>query len=310
MDLRQLRYFVAVAEELSFSNAARRLNMSQPPLSLQIKSLEEHLGATLFARDNRNVALTEAGTVMLKHAYLTLEQLEKAQHAVKQVTEGEAGEMRIGFTASVPMFDAFPRLLQDFRQKYPGARADLIHMSTGSQLKALSEKSLDVGFLRPSPLFSPPPTIEVISLWKDRLAVTLPSYHALSKGEGPISIAKLQQENFVLFPRGLGCGLFDHISILASRAGFAPIVTQEAREGSTILGLVAAGMGVSVLPETYSKTLIPGLVYRQLADRDVNSHILVAFRKDYRPPLLKNFIELVCAARSADGDTSTVKIPH
>jgi len=296
MDVRQLKYFVAVAEELSFSQAARRLNMSQPPLSLQIKALEERLGAPLFARDNRNVALTEAGTVLLQHAYRTLEQLDKAEHAIKQVIEGAAGEIRIGFTASVPMFEAFPRLLQDFRQQYPGARADLIHMSTGGQLKALADKTLDVGFLRPSPLFSPPPTLELISLWQDQLAVTLPSYHPLTQSEGGISIGELHAENFVLFPRGLGCGLFDHISILANRAGFAPIVKQEAREGSTILGLVAAGMGVSILPETYSKTRIPGLVYRPLIDKDVNSRILVAFRKEHRPPLLNNFIDMVYAA--------------
>ena len=300
MDFRQLRYFVTVAEELSFSNAARRLNMSQPPLSLQIKTLEENLGATLFERDNRNVALTEAGAVLLRHAYRTLEQLEKTEHAVKQVIDGKAGEIRIAFTASVPMFDAFPRLLHEFRQAFPGARADLIHLSTGSQLKALNEGAIDVGFLRPSPLFSPPPAIEVINLWQDRLAVTLPSYHPLTKGQGGISIGELHDENFVLFPRGLGCGLFDHISILASRAGFAPLVTQEAREGSTILGLVAAGMGVSILPETYSKTLIPGLVYRPLLDKDVNSHIIVAFRKENRSPLLHNFLELVSAARGLE----------
>lgn len=295
MEIRQLRYFITVAEERSFSNAARRLHMSQPPLSLQIKALEEELGAPLLARTSRHVELTDAGRLFLVHARRSLEQLDKASEVVKLAAQGEAGEIKIGFTASVPMFDAFPRVIHSFRERHPAARADLLHLSTGQQLKSLSDKSIDVGFLRPSMLFAPPHNIETVSLWEDKLTLTLPHYHRLAQSGEPVPMAALADEYFVLFPRGLGCGLFDHVSVLANRAGFAPSVSQEAREGSTILGLVAAGMGISILPETYTKTKIPGVVYRQLDVEDTTSRILLAFRKEEeRSPLVERFIAAVC----------------
>jgi len=291
MDFRQLRYFVAVAEELSFSAAARRLHVSQPPLSLQIKALEEELGSVLLNRNNRKVELTEAGTLFLEQARRALAYLERAGDVVRQAARGEAGELRVSFTASVPMFEAFPQIVQAFRARHPGARADLIHLSTGQQLRALADKSVDIGFLRPSPLFEPPANITVAQLWTDRLVAVLPAGHALARRLGPLPMAALADESFILFPRGLGCGLFEHVTVLASRAGFAPHVRQEAREGATIIGLVAAGMGISVLPDTYMKTGIPGVTYCALDTRDAASRVLLAYRADDAAPLLRRFRE-------------------
>ncbi|WP_454690081.1 LysR substrate-binding domain-containing protein [Achromobacter aloeverae] len=299
MDFRQLRYFVAVAEELSFSAAARRLHISQPPLSMQVKALEDELGTELLARNKRNVALTEAGRLFLEQARRALQHLERAGDVVRQAIRGEAGEIRIAFTASVPMFEAFPRMVQDFRGRHPAARADLIHMSTGQQLQALAEKSIDVGFLRPSILFCPPPGIRVLRLWRDRLVAVLPARHRLAGEDTPLPLAALSEETFILFPRGLGCGLFEHVTVLASRAGFAPHVGQDAREGATIIGLVAAGMGVSVLPETYAKTGIPGVVYRRLETDDAASEILLAHRADDASPLLARFFAMAAQGGQA-----------
>jgi len=299
MDFRQLRYFVAVAEEASFSGAARRLHISQPPLSLQIKALEEELDTPLLTRTSRSVELTEAGTLFLEQARRALSHLERAGEVARQAGRGEAGQLRVGFTASVPMFEAFPGIIRTFRQGHPGVRADLNHQSTGQQLRSLSARTLDVGFLRPSPLFSPPAGIETLRLWNDRLVAVLPASHPLARGRGPLPMAELADESFILFPRGLGCGLFEHVSVLASRAGFAPHVAQEAREAATILGLVAAGMGVSVLPDTYMKTRIPGVAYRELDTPDAASHVLMAFRGDNAAPLLGRFCE--AAWRTADG---------
>ncbi len=156
MDFRQLRYFVAVAEELSFSAAARRLHISQPPLSLQIRAIEEELGAQLFKRDSRKVELTNAGELLLDGARKALAQLDRASEIVRQAVRGEAGELRVAFTASVPMFDAFPTILRKFRESHPAVIADLVHMSTAGQLQALADKTIDVGFLRPYPIFYPP----------------------------------------------------------------------------------------------------------------------------------------------------------
>lgn len=291
MDFRQLRYFVAVAEELSFSAAARRLHVSQPPLSMQIKAMEEELGAPLFERNSRHVKLTEAGQLFLGEARRALVHLDRAGEVVRQASLGDAGEIRVAFTASIPMFEAFPKIVQRFRERHPGARADLIHMSTGQQLRALAEKNIDVGFLRPSILFCPPPDITTVELWTDRLVAVLPASHALGEEQAPISMAALASEAFILFPRGLGCGLFEHVSVLASRAGFAPHVGQEAREGSTIVGLVAAGMGISILPETYANTGIPGVVYRPLDTPDATSRLLLAYRTYDPTPLLGRFLE-------------------
>jgi DNA-binding transcriptional LysR family regulator len=297
MDFRQLRYFVAVAEELSFSAAARRLHVSQPPLSMQVKSLENELGATLLNRTKRHVELTEAGTLFLDQARRALQHLERAGDVVRQALQGEAGEIRIAFTASVPMFEAFPRIVQTFRSRHPSAKADLLHMSTGQQLQALADRTIDVGFLRPSILFCPPHNIRVLTLWSDRLVAVLPAGHRLAQKETPLPMAALSTESFILFPRGLGCGLFEHVSVLASRAGFALQIGQEAREGATIIGLVAAGMGVSVLPETYAKTGIPGVAYRALDTADAGSQVLLAHRSDDDAPLLARFFQTAAESR-------------
>lgn len=292
MDFRQLRYFVAVAEELSFSAAARRLHISQPPLSLQIKAMEEELGALLLKRDKRNVELTEAGALLLDEAKRALAHLDRMQEIVRRAAHGEAGEIRIAFTASVPMFDAFSDLLRNFRERHPGIVTDLSHMSTAQQLDALAARSIDVGFLRPSPLFFPPGGITVRELWKDNLVAVVPSSHPLTRSNRPIPVKALAQETFILFRRGLGCGLSEHIGMLASRAGFAPRVLQEAREGATIMSLVATGMGVSILPEIYAKTGIPGVVFRRLDTDDAASRLLLAYRSDDDSPLRKRFVDM------------------
>lgn len=295
MDFRQLRYFVTVAEELSFSAAARRLHVSQPPLSTQIKAMEEELGAKLLNRNKRNVELTAAGSLFLEEARRALSHLERAGEVVRLAAQGETGDIHIAFTASVPMFEAFPAIVQRFCARHPGARADLIHMSTGQQLRALADKSIDIGFLRPSMLFSPPSNIKIIELWSDRLVAVLPAAHPLAAQAGPLAVAQLAQEAFLLFPRGLGCGLFEHVSALASRAGFAPHFRQEAREGATIIGLVAAGMGVSILPDTYAKTGIPGVAYRPLDTPDAASRVLLACRLDEASPLVARFVDAALA---------------
>lgn len=291
MDFRQLRYFVAVAEELSFSQAARRLHVSQPPLSLQIKALEDELGSPLLTRTSRKVELTHAGALFLDQARRALAHLERAGEVVRQSALGETGEIRVAFTASVPMFDAFPRIVHAFRTAFPGVGVDLSHQSTGQQLRALAAKTVDVGFLRPSILFVAPPNIATLPLWSDRLMVALPQAHPLARRDAPLAMAELADESFILFPRGLGCGLFDHVGVLASRAGFAPRLAQEAREGATIVGLVAAGMGISILPDTYMKTGIPGVAYRELDTPDAQSQVLLAYRSEDRSPLLHRFCE-------------------
>ncbi|NUA27755.1 LysR family transcriptional regulator [Cupriavidus basilensis] len=292
MDFRQLRYFVAVAEALSFSEAARKLHISQPPLSTQIKALEDELGSPLLDRSRHHVALTPAGTLFLDKARAALANLEQAREVVRQVAAGEAGEIRVAFTASVPMQDAFPRAVQQFRVDHPRAMLELVHMSTGQQLQGLEKGEIDIGFLRPSPQFYPPASITVHEVLADRLVAVLPASHALANpvDDAGIDIGALSAQPFLLFPRGLGCGLFDHVTTLCNRAGFAPRIGQEAREATTIIGLVASGAGVSVLPEIYARTGIPGVTYRPLAGQDATSRVLVAHRTGALSPIMRRFL--------------------
>ena len=290
MDFRQLRYFVAVAEALSFSEAARRLHVSQPPLSVQIKALEEELGSALLERSRHHVALTPAGELFLDKARAALANLDQAREVVKQVASGEAGEIRVGFTASVPMQDMFPRAVHAFREAHRNAKLELVHMSTGQQLQQLENGEIDIAFLRPSPQFRPPASIAVREVLADRLVAVVPVAHPLAARPQEIDISALSGERFLLFPRGLGCGLFDHATTLCNRAGFAPNVAQEAREATTIIGLVASGAGISVLPQIYARTGIPGVAYLPIAGPDAASRILMAHRAEALSPIMKRFV--------------------
>ncbi len=295
MDIRQLRYFVAVAEELNFSQAARRLHMSQPPLSQQIKAVEDELGTTLLERNRRSVRLTEPGRLFLLQARSILAQLDDAGDEVRRAARGEAGEIRIAFTGSVPMFEPFPRFIQAFRERFPGVRVEMGHMSSGAQLQAIADRRIDVGFLRPSHQFAPGPDIEARSIWEDELMAVLPSAHRLARTRGGVKMAELADEPFILFPRGIGCGLYDHLMGLCNQAGFAPRVAQEAREGVTILALIAAGTGISILPDTYRNASIPGVVYRPITTTASRSRLLLAWRAGNKSPLLGRFLAMAHA---------------
>lgn len=282
MDLRRLTCFVAVAEELNFNRAAQRLHMSQPPLSQQIRLLEQEMGALLFERTRRSVALTPAGTLLLDKARQILALHQQAGELCRLAASGLAGRLRLAFTASVPLFDGFPRLLGDFRQRYPHIEIDLEHMTTGEQIAALSEGRIDLGFMRPSPAFRMPGPVRERTLWHDELVLALPAGHALAQPHdaGPVALQALAQEAFVLHPVVLGGGLHEHIVSLCSQAGFVPHIAQPARETSTMLALVAAGLGVSVVPSVYERIRPPGVVFRALSDAGRPSRIALVGWQD------------------------------
>ncbi len=276
MDFRQLNYFVAVAQELSFSRAAERLHISQPPLSQQIKLLEQDLGVQLFRRTRRTVNLTDAGSMFLEQATTILRQYATARELCALSVDGRAGKLRIAFTASVPIFEQFPRLIQAFRKACPNVEMDLLHLSTGEQLLALNSGDVDIGFLRPSLNFRAPPAILAQNLWHDELMLAVAADHRLADPSLDIGMADLAREDFILFPKALGCGLFEHIATLTAAAGFAPRIVQQVRENSTTLALVAAGLGISIVPGTYTHTQPPGVVFRRMRDAGMNSRIILA----------------------------------
>ena len=260
MELRHLRYFIAVAEELHFGRAAQVLGISQPPLSQQIQALEEELGARLFERTNRRVALSEAGRLFLDEARQVLAQVDKAADVARRAQLGELGEMKIGFTSSAPFNSSIPQAIFAFRQAFPAVHLNLLEMSSRDVAEALVEESIEIGVMRPFPLAD---SLVAVELFREPLVAVIQAEHPLAEGsESGLYIGALADEPFVFFPRSYGSGLYAQLLSLARQAGFSPHIAQEAGEAMTIIGLVSAGLGVSVLPASFQHMRIKGVVYR------------------------------------------------
>ncbi|MES5482418.1 LysR substrate-binding domain-containing protein [Bradyrhizobium sp. INPA03-11B] len=292
MDIRRLRYFIAVAEELNFSRAARRLNLSQPPLSLQIKALEHEVGAPLFLRQRRGVELTQAGQVLLAQARKALAQLDDAMGTAQRAARGEAGLLRVGYTGSAPIHASFSKILRRFSRAYPEIRLELLHASTSEQAEMLTERRLDLGFLRPSPVFPLPRTMTLRELWPDPLELFAPKDHPLLRKRGAIAVQALAQQPFIFFSNASRRGLNGHVVHLCSSAGFVPHMAQEAEDGGAILGLVAAGFGVAALPKCYGQIAVRDVVQRPLASPASTSHVCLAYNQDRTSDQLMRFVGL------------------
>ena len=291
MELRHLRYFIAVAEELHFGRAAQLLGISQPPLSQQIQALEQELGARLFDRTNRRVELSEAGRLFLEEARLVLAQVDKAADVARRAQLGELGELKIGFTSSAPFNSSIPQAIFAFRQAFPAVHLNLQEMSSTEVAESLVDESIQVGLMRPLPL---PDSLSVVELMREPLVAVLNAGHPLVEGsERGLHLAQLAQEPFVFFPRTYGSGLYAQLLNLARDAGFSPHFAQEAGEAMTIIGLVAAGLGVSVLPASYQRIRIDGVVYRTLLDPEAVTAVWLVQRKGAQTPMAKAFVELL-----------------
>lgn len=291
MDLRRLTCFLAVADALNFSRAAQRLHMSQPPLSQQIRLLEQEMGAQLFERSRRAVTLTPAGLLLQEKARQIVELHQQAGELCRMAAHGLAGRLRIAFTASVPLFDEFSAMLRDFRTRYPEVELDLQHMTTGEQIAALTAGQIDIGFMRPSPAFRIPVPIREQTLWRDELMLALPARQAADSL--PVALSALADQPFVLHPTVLGGGLHEHILALCSEAGFVPRIAQPARETSTMLALVAAGLGLSIVPSVYERICPPGVVLQPLADAARHSRIAMVSMQQAPSPCVQMFWQLL-----------------
>ncbi|TBW32020.1 LysR family transcriptional regulator [Azotobacter chroococcum] len=291
MELRHLRYFIAVAEELHFGRAAEQLGISQPPLSQQIQALEEELGVRLFERTNRRVALSEVGRLFLPEARQVLAQLEQAVAVARRAQRGELGELKVGFTSSAPFTSTIPRAIRAFRQACPEVHLDLRELSSRGVAEAVHEGRLQVGVLRPlAPL---PEELVALELFAEPLVVVLPVGHPLAGGADGVRLAELGEEPFVFFPRSFGTGLYDQLLELARAAGFVPRIVQEASEAMTLIGLVATGLGVTVLPASFSRMRIDGVVCRTLLDPGATTAVWLVRRRDEDSPLVRRFAELL-----------------
>ena len=277
IELRHLRYFVAVAEELHFGHAAARLNISQPPLSQQIQMLEQQIGARLLARTNRSVDLTPAGKQFLADCRLILSQVEEAAARAARLHQGQTGELRIGFTSSAPFIRPVSDTLSLFRRRYPDVHLQTREINTREQIAPLHDGTLDLGLMRNTQL---PETLAWQMILREPLLAMVPRDHPLA-AKTSVTLSELAREPFVFFDPQVGTGLYDDILGLLRRYGLTPFIAQEVGEAMTIIGLVAAGLGVSILPASFKRVQLDEMRWLPIAEADAVSEMWLVWAKHH-----------------------------
>lgn len=298
MELRHLRYFIAVAEELNFTRAATRLHIGQPPLSMQIRDLEEEIGVRLFERGPRRVALSTAGERFLLHARRILDGVEEAVAEARRAARGELGELRVGFTSSLPFTDLLPDALNAYRRRFPQVRLQLREMFTPEQFQSLVRGELDVGFVRLQ-AGTPPAGIVLREVARNPLRLVVNAAHRLA-GAAQVRLAELAGEDFISFPADVGTDLPGVLRALCRQAGFEPRIVQTAREATTQIGLVAAGLGVAVLPAPLESVRIARVRYLALAEPEAQFRLALAIREGEPVPTLGGFLEVLESLRAGE----------
>jgi DNA-binding transcriptional LysR family regulator len=298
MELRHLRYFATVAEELHFGRAAEKLHISQPPLSTQIRALEEELGVTLLNRTQRHVSLTQAGHAFLGEARQILARLDQAVLMTRRAGRGEIGELVVGFI-SVADYNVLPIVLREFRRRFPLVNLTLRESTTDAQTRDLIAGRIDVGFLLP-PVSDP--AISSAPILREPLIVALPERHPLASKPGKLALALLSDAPFILFPRTMAPGLYDDILSFCRSAGFSPRVEQEAVQMQTIISLVSAELGVALIPASLTHLQRTGVTYKSLKESSPLIQIHLAWRTGDDLPALRVFVDLALRAAGARRD--------
>lgn len=290
MDLRHLKYFITVAEEENIGRAATRLFISQPPLSRQIKQLEQELGIQLFDRTPRGVEITQAGALFLKEARNILALVEQATEHAQQADQGKLGRMDIAIFGSA-ILDTIPKLIQSFRLSHPNVKIVLHTMNKGEQLEALRQRRITLGFNR---LLAPLPDIHSELVNTERLMVAINEHDPFAQQKS-IRFAELENVPLVLFPSGARPNFIDKVIALCHEFGFTPNITQEVGDAVTGIALVASGFGVCLVPESTMNLKIPGVIYRPFADLPDSARVDLSciFRADDQSPLLNAFLQTV-----------------
>lgn len=293
MELRHLRYFIAVAEEGHVTRAAERLGIQQPPLSQQIRALEQELGVQLFRRMPRGVQLTDAGTTLLEHARAILSQVDRALASTRRTARGEQGRVVVGFTSSAPFHPFIPRVIRAYRELSPLVSLALEENGSGQLVQALHSEEIDAAFIR-SPLAD---VVGLVAtpLLEEEMLVALPTGHGLAnaRDESPMPLSSLAKETFVLYKRPGGPGLYDTIIAACRNAGFSPHVGQEAPRILSTLNLVAAGLGVSIVPASLRRLQMDGVVFRSLSESPQLKAPLILACRGENSSAVQRFIDLV-----------------
>jgi len=291
--LRQLSYFVAVAEECHFRRAAARLHVSQPPLTQRIQALERDLGVQLFTRSGGHVELTEAGRLVLQEAQATLAQAERVREVARQAGQGEAGRLRVWVVISAPFVPGFSEAANAFQRDHPGVTFEMAETTARAALDALRQRRVDISVVRRlAPELS---GVRQMVIGGDRLMLVLPSTHPKALAE-KVALADIAEERFILFAAENSVALHRHVMELWTRSGLVPHTTQTAQNGIAMLALVSGGFGNAILPSTLSKINMPNVVWKpiDMDEQSTTSPIVMLYRTDGQNEKVQaRFIEYV-----------------
>jgi DNA-binding transcriptional LysR family regulator len=289
LELRHLRYFVAVAEELHFRRAAERLGIQQPPLSQQIQQLERELGTPLFRRLTRGVELTEAGAYLLDEARKIIDQVERAKAGVESRARGDTGIIHLGFAGATLSQPVILKIIQAYRARYPGVVLSPEQSNTPRLATGLRSNEVDVAFVRPP--VGNMDELAVEPLVEEPMVIVLPASHPRA-GDSAIPIAALADEAFILLPRAIGVILHDAVIDLCRAAGFNPKLGQEAPQILAIVHMVAAGFGVSIVPQSVKQTGAAGVAFVPIEGEGIMAPIWLAYRRRDHSTAVRNFVAM------------------
>lgn len=290
MELRHIRYFLAVAEERNFTRAAARLGIGQPPLSQQIRDLERELGGPLFHRLPHGAELTEAGAALLPEAQSMMAAAARAKSAAERATRGEAGRLAMGLTGSAAFHPIVTQTIRDFRHRWPDVQVTLEEANTMRLLDQLQRAELDAIFLRPG--LEELEGLRLLRLPDEPMLAALPNSHPLAQAEA-IAMAELAREPLILFPPAIGLSLYHEVLSACRAAGFDPITAQVVPQISSALSLVATALGIAIVPQSIARIAVQGVVYRPLTGAVPIARLALATRRGREPPILRHLAALL-----------------
>ena len=292
LELRQLRYFIAVAEELHFGRAAARLHMTQPPLSQAIAVLEDLLGAPLFLRNRRTVELAAAGTALLPEARRMLAQADALPELARRAAGGQAGRLALAFVTSCD-YSVLPPFLRRYSERYPDVQLHLVEATSDVQAEELLRGRIDAGLLIPPLPDKAQGELDYLKVLDEPLILCAPAGLPALASRQPVRLQDLPRMPLIVFPREISPALHDAILSCFRAAGITPVIGQLAIQMQTIVSLVSAGMGLALVPQSVSNLMRPGVEYRALADPTPLVETGIAWRRDNPSPVLKGFLELL-----------------
>ncbi|HWK66906.1 MAG TPA: LysR substrate-binding domain-containing protein [Rhizobiaceae bacterium] len=296
IELRHLRYFLAVAEELNFGRAAERLGIAQPNLSQQIKSLEEIVGALLFDRTQRSVRLTAAGLQFLPEARESLAHAERGLVVARRAGRGEIGRIAVGYVGSATYTGVLVSIMRQFRDAFPDVEIELAEMEMQDQIANIATGILDIGFIRPP--IELPLGVSSIAIMQEEVVIALPTRHQAAERD-TVPLAILKDETFITPRHATNVSFTKHTRDACSAAGFEPKLGPQAAHFVTIVSMVAIGLGVALVPQSCRCLDLPGVCYRPLAGNDVKADLAVAYRRSDPSPISRTFLQYCLKFRSA-----------